>query len=305
MKNVVLAGLLLVAACFVAPANAQYDPNQAFSALYYSKIAYCDASVISDWSCVPCQQYQPSITSQSVFSGDYETQAYTAYNTQTNQIVVAFRGSSNIPNWVADLTFAKVAYPGCSGCEVHEGFYNAWQGLSSSIINSVQSLATANPTANFFVTGHSLGAAIALHCAVTIAQTFPRPVTLYNFGEPRVGNQPFAQFASSVLATGQQYRVTHASDPVPHVPPMAFGFLHTPHELWYNNNGGTNYQDCNDSASAEDPNCSDSTIPIAISDHLLYLGICTECTCSSDPAPVAPLLMPKDYIRAPEEVRLV
>jgi hypothetical protein len=203
------------------------------------------------------------------------------------QIVVGFRGTHNFENWIQDLTFGKVPYPNtkCSGCEVHHGFLEEWQSYSSQILSAVSGLLQSNPSAPIFVTGHSLGAAVSLLAALDIINILGVPasqVTLYNFGEPRLGDPAFAAWASSVLNYGKQFRVTHKRDPVPHVPPEAFGFLHTPHELWYDNDGNTTWTDCADSATAEDPNCSDSVLPIDVDDHLLYLGVCTECSCSGD-----------------------
>jgi hypothetical protein len=150
------------------------------------------------------------------------------------------------------------------------------------MLRDVQVLVNAHAGSPILVTGHSLGAAVSVHAAVDIMNkiTGVSSLELYNFGDPRVGDPAFASWVTTILPDGKQFRVTHAADPVPHLPPMHFGFLHAPHELWYNNNGDASWSDCNDSPSAEDPNCSDSTIPIDISDHLLYLGICTDCTCS-------------------------
>jgi hypothetical protein len=168
-----------------------------------------------------------------------------------------------------------------TGCEVHRGFLQEWQSLSSGVLSDVQSM-VSQYGAPVFVTGHSLGAAVSILAAMDIITSITADVTVYNFGEPRVGNPMFAAWAASQLQAGMQFRVTHQRDPVPHVPPEDFGFLHCPHELWYDNDGDTQYSNCNDSPTAEDPACSDSVIPFGIDDHLLYLGICTECTCSSE-----------------------
>jgi hypothetical protein len=153
--------------------------------------------------------------------------------------------------------------------------------MAAAMLKDVQLMLTKNPGATVFVTGHSLGAAVALHAAVDIIRTTGAHVHLYNYGEPRVGNPAFAAWAAATLTEGRQFRVTHARDPVPHLPPLDFGFIHTPHELWYDNNGNTTWRDCKDSSTAEDPTCSDSVLPIDVEDHLLYLGICTECSCTS------------------------
>jgi predicted lipase len=41
-------------------------------------------------------------------------------------------------------------------------------------------------------------------------------VSLINFGQPRVGDQAYAEFAKTKLA--ESWRVVHNRDPVPHLP---------------------------------------------------------------------------------------
>jgi hypothetical protein len=267
--------------------EAAYDPTRAMSSLYFCKSAYCDHNTIASWSCGESCNYHNGFVVQGVYTnGSYDAQGFTGYSPADAAIVVAFRGSSNIPNWIADFNFIKMVYPDsdCPGnCEVHEGFFEVYQELAAAVLRDTQTLVRKYPGSRIIVTGHSLGAAVSVHAALDIKRKVSGVTQLevYNFGEPRVGNPEFAAWVTTVLPDGVQYRVTHASDPVPHLPPMAFGFLHAPHELWYDNNGATSFKNCDDSATSEDSSCSDSTIPIDVSDHLLYLGICTECSCSS------------------------
>jgi hypothetical protein len=50
------------------------------------------------------------------------TQAYSAYDSVNDRIVVSFRGSWNVPNWVENLDTLKTDYQYCPGCQVHMGF---------------------------------------------------------------------------------------------------------------------------------------------------------------------------------------
>ena len=73
-----------------------------------------------------------------------------------------------------------------------------------------------------YVTGHSLGAALAHLAAVTIAAEFGvRPVS-YTFSGPRAGD---AAFAAAVQAAGlETWRIFNTEDIVPTVPPAAVQF---------------------------------------------------------------------------------
>lgn len=265
--------------------EAQYNSALAMSALYYCKASYCDAGTIGSWNCPPCS-YHPSFTSVNVYHNmSIDSQGFTGYDTNSNTIVVAFRGSANIENWFSDLDFTFTTYPvAACNCQVHQGFFDEWLSLSSSVLADVRNLVSQYSGAQILVTGHSLGAAVSILAALDIVnEVTSSGVTVYNFGQPRVGDNSFAAYAAGMLPQGRQFRVTHGYDPVPHVPPMFLGFLHTPHELWYDNDGSTSWSSCQDSATAEDPNCSDSIIPLDISNHLLYLGVPTECTSSRKP----------------------
>jgi predicted lipase len=70
------------------------------------------------------------------------------------------------------------------------------------------------------VTGHSLGGSIAALCALDLVLSdvvSSNSLTLYTFGEPRVGNPAFAAAMDKFVP--RSYRVVHSADLVPHVPP--------------------------------------------------------------------------------------
>jgi len=70
------------------------------------------------------------------------TFGYVAFNPHDNQIVVAFRGSVNIANWVSNLDFIMKPFPGISNAQVHRGFYEAFEAVSPQTIQSVKTLLT-------------------------------------------------------------------------------------------------------------------------------------------------------------------
>ncbi|CUG86636.1 lipase 3, putative [Bodo saltans] len=279
--------LLCIAAVAVTLAYAQdsYSEDQAWNSLLYCKAAYCDVNKIASWTCESCGDHPNFQVKGAYNNGSFHGQCFTGYDPSRNQIVVSFRGSADFANWIADFDFFMMPYPDaeCVGCQVHTGFFQVYQELAAAVLRDVSELLIAHPSAEVLVTGHSLGAAIAMHAGVDIARKISgahSKTYVYNFGEPRLGNPAFAAWSAAVLPAGKQYRLTHATDPVPHLPPMDFGFLHARHELWYNNNGNTSFIHCNDTLTSEDPNCSDSIIPLGFGDHTVYLGICTGCHCA-------------------------
>ena len=264
-----------------AAAGTFYNETDAMTALSFSKAAYCQIKdITTKWDCGPACDYNAGFQLEGAYAiKGIDSQGYAGYDPMSNRIVAAFRGSFNLQNWISDFTFAKVNYtshPDC-GCEVHKGFYAEWNSMAKDILKGVSVLHQRHPSADVLVTGHSLGAAVSILAALDVAKFITPKVTLYNFGEPRVGDAAFAKYTTTVLPGGKQFRLTHKQDPVPHIPLIKWGFLHAPHEVWYDNDGHTSFTECNDSATAEATNCSDKTEDINVFDHVNYLGVCAKC----------------------------
>lgn len=116
-------------------------------------------------------------------------------------------------------------------------------------------------SAPIYVTGHSLGGAIAIVAALDIHRTYGKAIKLYTFGEPRVGNAAFAAYVAAQIP--DTFRVIHYADMVPHLPPAASNYKHTNFEVWYQEDMKS-YKVCN----AEDSSCSNSVVPkLSTSDH--------------------------------------
>merc|ERR1712232_256906 len=84
-----------------------------------------------------------------------------------------------------------------------------------------------------YVTGHSLGAALAEICAMDLKESFPSmTLSVVTFGTPRIGNAALAEYYNGMLPAS--LRVAHYRDVVPHLPPHTFDFwTHTAHETWW------------------------------------------------------------------------
>lgn len=73
-----------------------------------------------------------------------------------------------------------------------------------------------NPGVSVYVTGHSMGGALAVLAAYDLAVNFSMKVNMYNFGGPRVGNPSFCRHYDKCVPAS--YRVVMDGDIVPGVP---------------------------------------------------------------------------------------
>lgn len=135
---------------------------------------------------------------------------------------LAFRGSSDLADWIADFDFALAACRPVGGFgQVHAGFQDVYGCVRASIAANLPA-ATAG-CSQILITGHSLGAALAVLAAPDIALAMP-PNTieprLTTFGGPRVGVADFrAAFDAAIECC---YRVVNFLDIVPLVPPAPY-----------------------------------------------------------------------------------
>lgn len=107
------------------------------------------------------------------------------------------------------------------GARAHEGFAEAYAEVAPAIDKALR--AAPDPNARLFITGHSLGGAMAVLAAANLQHSFGA-ITCYTFGAPRVGDREFARVLSGIAL----FRYELGDDLVTRVPPRAFGYQHYP-----------------------------------------------------------------------------
>lgn len=111
------------------------------------------------------------------------------------------------------------------------------QSVISGILAEVKSLKSKFSGYYVKCTGHSLGAALAQLTAMALKDNNIQVATLYNFGQPLVGDQNYASCANTYVATE---RVTHLKDTVPHIPFESWGYAHACREAYESSSTSTN-----------------------------------------------------------------
>nr|ADN00779.1 class 3 lipase protein [Haemonchus contortus] len=203
---------------------------------------------------------------------------FTAVLHDKKAIVISFRGTTAFIQLVmeADQSVFYRKIPWIGGGYVSKFFYDGFITLwKAGIGDDFQALRTQYPTYDVWVTGHSLGAALASLASsyiITVNKVPSESVKLVTFGQPRVGDTTYAMAHDDQLAFS--FRLVHWRDLVPHVPPLLFlDYYRHKSEVFYQDNMavGVNFTVC---YANESPNCSDGLqFPTSIWDHIHYFNV--------------------------------
>lgn len=147
------------------------------------------------------------------------TQGFVTSNGQMT--VIAFRGSTEWIDWVADFSFREIDGRSVDlGGKIHAGFAKALEGVWPQILQAVSAVGGTNQP--LWVTGHSLGGALATLSAVRLAKLGYDLAPLYTFAAPREGNEDHAAEIKDWLK-GKHFRIVNSEDLVARVPPTREG----------------------------------------------------------------------------------
>jgi hypothetical protein len=151
------------------------------------------------------------------------TSCYVAYSDRA--VIVAFRGTEVIKPGGPAPTLAvlrRVSADFCAdarvglvdagyGGPVHRGFHGALEEVWQTLHPRLEELRGPGGTRTIWLTGHSLGAALATLTACRLRHV----QGLYTFGSPLVGGDAFA----SSFRIANAYRIVNNNDAVTFVPP--------------------------------------------------------------------------------------
>jgi triacylglycerol lipase len=150
-----------------------------------------------------------------------DTQAYIVGDDTT--WILAFRGTepSKVEDWITDFDAKQINGP---GGKVHEGFFVALSYVWADIWTTLKE---NRGFRSLWVTGHSLGGALATLAVAKLRQERGHPVNgLYTFGQPRVGDDDFASHFNQDFGA-YTYRFVNNNDVVPRVPTRLMNYRDT------------------------------------------------------------------------------
>jgi len=253
-----------------ASVEASFTPHA-----HFASAAYCTGGS-STWNCGSTCSANADFV-QYAGGGDDDATPYwfVGWSPSLNSIIIGHEGTDPT-QFLSDLTDAEIAtttlptslFPGISqSIYVHSGFLGAFENSAAAIYNAVNTIMAAHSTTSLTVVGHSLGGAIANIEGVSLKLRIPAlTVKIVTFGEPRVGNQAWADYLNGYSLT----RITHDYDPIPIVPGRFLGFVHPDGEIHIEDNNA--WMACAGEDNT-DPQCSTGAVPnIFESDIIDHLG---------------------------------
>jgi len=178
------------------------------------------------------------LSGQDPFFEDTQTDTQGYVVGDHNKIIVAFRGSeAKLKDWETNFSFRKEPWTKSNPLgQVHDGFADAFYRVRDDLLSRIRALRSHNQP--IWYTGHSLGGALAVMAASTLAlheEKLPF-AGLYTFGQPRVGDFKFAKTFNQALK-GRSYRFVNNNDVVPQVPLEAMGYSHAGQLRYFDHKG--------------------------------------------------------------------
>ncbi|WP_240479818.1 lipase family protein [Paenibacillus wynnii] len=136
-----------------------------------------------------------------------------------DEIIIAFRGTSSTTDWISDMIASQKRFKYIKeDCLTHRGFTDIYSTARSGVLSALAKLSTDK---TLYITGHSLGAALATLCAIDLAaNTAHSSPNLYTFGSPRVGDPAFAKVFTMYVRNS--YRIANLFDVVTYAPPTIY-----------------------------------------------------------------------------------
>jgi predicted lipase len=174
------------------------------------------------------------------------TQAYIGSN--ADHIVVAFRGTESPTNveglkdwFLTDAANLLMVPEGRLGTDLaaagvgalfHQGFVNAIAEIWDPVFEAVKAK-IGEEERPLWITGHSLGGALAMFAAWLFRRKFVNVHQIYTYGAPMIGNDEVAK-AFDREFPNRVYRFVNGMDPVPTLPMMSMlgnAYLHCNKEI--------------------------------------------------------------------------
>jgi len=146
-------------------------------------------------------------------------------------IILAFKGTTSIEDWLTNVKIRKVT-GSLGGTKVHSGFKSALDCVWARVESTVSEFQNGK-SHSLWITGHSLGGALATLATARFLDSGRAVKALYTLGQPRVGDEAFSDVFN--VSFSSVYRLVNNEDIVTRIPFL--GYKHVGQEIYFDNKG--------------------------------------------------------------------
>ncbi|MEM9387025.1 MAG: hypothetical protein AAGA68_18325 [Pseudomonadota bacterium] len=219
----------------------RYDPHDAYFLAALCQLAYepDDQARQATIRACPGWEHAEVHAFSKRLGRDIDTEGFLVHNEST--VIVSFCGSESLPDWLGNAQIVTDPGPLDPEARVHEGFQDALFPVMLQVSRLLHEHLQAGR--RLWVTGHSLGGALAVLLAGMLLEDKIPLAGLYTFGAPRVGNRRFQQAFDARTTQIPSFRVVNQGDIVPLIVPRLLGYRHTGERIYLDEEGGVSAGD--------------------------------------------------------------
>ena len=252
--------------------------DRAIGPAHYAAAAYCMSRTSKVWNCaIHCTA--PETAGTIVYSNiqSSETGAFVAitYQPDLNITTVAFKGTTNPGDFIADSKFAITTLTGFSGIQqsnniqVDSGFLQQYLSVQTQVLDDLKEMVYKFPENRIHFVGHSLGGATSQLGALDASTSLgiKDRVEVFAFSAPRLGNEGFVNLLNFPIN-----RFTHSFDIVSRIPPTFLGYTH-PNQSEYWEKESNVFYTCNEQESDDCTNSNSLPSTDILGIHLTFATV--------------------------------
>jgi len=134
-------------------------------------------------------------------------------------LVIAFRGTDSKKDFTSNALFYQTQAPrylGAKGAWMHKGMKSMYSELRPTLLDIFSEFDGLHKP--IYLSGHSLGGALAVITALDLANSGAKIHSIYTFGQPKVGNLALVHKVQALFGD-RFYRIAIESDITSRVPP--------------------------------------------------------------------------------------
>ncbi|KAJ9058401.1 hypothetical protein DSO57_1012641 [Entomophthora muscae] len=241
-------------------------------ALEISYMPTCPEDKVMGLTCICDSEYSDIGFARNT---TYESSALIGYDKKNKQLIVAYKYTSSIRNWLSNFDFLLGQLEGApKGIQVHRGMMEIYSSIHDQVMHKANEVMKNKKPKGILVTGYSLGGSLAIlstHYWAQFKKKHNVPVFVMGFSPARIGNLDTKLYMEGLGIEINHY--TNRNDIVPQIPPRILNYTHIGLEI--HEQAATPVTSelvvCSQEYD-EDPNCAWGESGFRISHHMMPFG---------------------------------